>query len=86
MEFQQGGSLQIYELRERAGGTSATLCVSSVAEQIANLLKLGLLLCCATVAPGSQRTCCSIAGDEMILMIKDPDGNNIAFVERGAAL
>ncbi len=73
-KFQHGGSLQVYELAERAGGSCATLCVSSVAQQIADLRKRG-------INPGTPIN----SGNQQVVMIKDPDGNSIAFVERRAA-
>jgi hypothetical protein len=69
-KFERGGWLQVYQLPERAGRGSVTLAVSSLEQQISDLTK------------------CSIdAGEPMhsakanVVMIKDPDGNSIAFAE-----
>jgi hypothetical protein len=68
--FERGGVLQVYQLPERAGAGSFTLIVSSVAEQIAQLDKLGI--------DTSQRT----SSDKVkTVMITDLDGNHIAFAE-----
>jgi predicted enzyme related to lactoylglutathione lyase len=69
-KFERGGWLQVYESRQRAGSGSVTLAVESLDEQIEHLQKLGV-----------------DAGQPMIMkvvkviMIKDPDGNSIAFAE-----
>jgi predicted enzyme related to lactoylglutathione lyase len=69
-KFERGGWLQVYQLKERAGAGSVTLAVSSIEDQIASLNKIGI-----------------DAGKPMInervkvVMIKDPDGNSIAFAE-----
>ena len=65
-----GGWLQVYRPPERAGRGSVTLAVSSLEQQIADLKKCGIE-----------------AGQPMrnpkvnVVMIKDPDGNSIAFAE-----
>ena len=69
-KFERGGWLQVYQLPERAGRGSVTLAVSSLTQQIGELKKLGI-----------------DAGEPMrspkvnVVMIKDPDGNSIAFAE-----
>ena len=69
-EFEGGGWLQVYELSERAGHGSFTLSVSSLAEQVVRLDE-------QSVAHGEPTM-----GDRVnIVMIKDPDGNSIAFAE-----
>ena len=68
--FSGGGWLQVYENRRRAGAGSVTLAVDSVDEQIAALEKLGL-------DPGQPM----ITKVVKVVMIKDPDGNSIAFAE-----
>ena len=69
-KLERGGWLQVYQLPERAGRGSVTLAVSSLTQQIGELKKLGI-----------------DAGEPMrspkvnVVMIKDPDGNSIAFAE-----
>ena len=69
-KFERGGWLQVYQLPERAGRGSVTLAVSSLTQQIGELKKLAI-----------------DAGEPMrsskvnVVMIKDPDGNSIAFAE-----
>lgn len=69
-KFERGGWLQLYQLPERAGRGSVTLAVSSLEQQISDLKKCGI-----------------DAGEPMrsakvnVVMIKDPDGNSIAFAE-----
>lgn len=69
-KFERGGWLQVYENAERAGYGSFTLAVSSLEEQIADLKACGL-------DAGRQ-----IIGEKVrVVMIKDQDGNSIAFAE-----
>ena len=69
-KFARGGWLQVYQLAERAGATSCTLVVTSLAQEIEKLDKLGV--------DTSQRS----MGDKVkVLMVVDPDGNHIAFAE-----
>ena len=69
-KFERGGWLQVYENRQRAGSGSVTLAVSDLEEQIASLESLGL-----DAGP-------TIVGKVVkVVMIKDPDGNSIAFAE-----
>jgi predicted enzyme related to lactoylglutathione lyase len=69
-KFARGGWLQVYQLAERAGASSCTLVVTSLAQEIEKLDKLGV--------DTSQRT----MGDKVkVLMVVDPDGNHIAFAE-----
>jgi catechol 2,3-dioxygenase-like lactoylglutathione lyase family enzyme len=68
--FERGGWLQLYQGPERAGAGTLTLSVSSVEEQAAELRSCGL-------DPGTP-----IVTDRVrVLMIRDPDGNSIAFAE-----
>ena len=68
-KFPAGGWLQVYALPERAGSCSCTLAVSDIDLEAARLEKLG-------VATGAQ------AGEQVnVFMIKDPDGNSIAFAQ-----
>jgi len=69
-KFERGGWLQVYQSKERVGSGSVTLAVSSLEEQIAALGKLG-------IDPGPPMD----AKKVKIAMIKDPDGNSIAFAE-----
>ena len=69
-KFEGGGWLQVYQLPERAGKGSVTLAVSNLKQQIGDLKKFGIN-----------------AGDPVrnanvnVIMVKDPDGNSIAFAE-----
>ena len=68
--FERGGSLQVYQLPERAGSGSFTLVVTSIEEQVTQLGKLNI--------DASERT----SGVRVkTIMITDPDGNHIAFAE-----
>jgi len=68
--FEMGGALQVYPSAERAGTGAFTLAVSSLAEQVENLRRYGL-------DAGKQ-----INGEKVkVVMIKDLDGNSIAFSE-----
>ncbi len=69
-KFERGGWLQVYQSKGRAGSSSVTLAVSNLAEQIAELDKLG-------IDPGPQMNSAKVK----VVMIKDPDGNSIAFSE-----
>lgn len=69
-KFERGGWLQVYQLPERAGNGSVTLVVSDLDEQIAKLKGCGI------DAPPATRT-----AQFNVVMIKDPDGNSIAFAQ-----
>jgi hypothetical protein len=66
--FESGGSLQVYQLPERAGSGSFTLIVTSVEEQVTQFGTLNI--------NASERTS---GGRVKTVMITDPDGNHIAF-------
>ena len=75
-KFERGGWLQVYQRSECAGMGSVTLTVGSLDEQIATLRKLG-------IDPGAPL----ISPQVRAVMIKDLDGNSIAFAEaRGGGL
>jgi predicted enzyme related to lactoylglutathione lyase len=68
--FRRGGGVQVYQLPERAGSGSFTLAVSHIEQEIEKLRHLGL--------DTSQQP----SGNGVkTVMIKDPDGNSIAFAE-----
>jgi predicted enzyme related to lactoylglutathione lyase len=69
-KFEKGGWLQVYKNAERAGYGSLTLAVTSLDEQIADLQKRG-------IDTGRQM----ISANVRVVMIKDQDGNSIAFAE-----
>jgi hypothetical protein len=69
-KFERGGGLQVYELKGRAGAGSVTLSIGNLERQMDDLRKLG-------IDPGSPIS----DGRTKVVMIKDPDGNSIAFVE-----
>ena len=68
--FEGGGALQVYQLSERAGAGSCTLAVTNIDEQADALRRLGI---------DNAETISGSAAK--VLMIKDPDGNSIAFAE-----
>ena len=69
-KFEMGGWLQVYQGAERAGSGSFTLAVSSLDELVSDLEKSNL-------DAGRQ-----MSSEKMkVVMLKDPDGNSIAFVE-----
>jgi catechol 2,3-dioxygenase-like lactoylglutathione lyase family enzyme len=63
-----GGGLQVYELPERAGRGSFTVAVTDIDEQAAGLAAAGI----PDATPNRGSTVEAI-------MVKDPDGNSIAF-------
>jgi hypothetical protein len=68
--FPGGGWLQVYESKQRAGAGSVTLAVENLEEQMSELTKLG-------IDPGLP-----LVGKVVkVVMIKDPDGNSLAFAE-----
>ena len=68
-QFARGGGLQVYELPERAGQGSCTLIVADIDEIAERLRTTG-------VAPNAEPS----RNDRVdTVMIKDPDGNSIAF-------
>ena len=67
--FTGGGRLQVYALPERAGLCSCTLAVSSVSREAVQLEKLGIV---TGVQMGEQ---------VKVFMVKDSDGNSIAFTQ-----
>jgi len=69
-KFHRGGWLQVYQLPERAGAGSFTLAVTDLDETVRTLNALG-------VEAGNI-----ISSDRVkTVMIKDPDGNSIAFAQ-----
>lgn len=69
-KFERGGWLQIYQLPERAGRGSVTFAVTSLEQQIRDLRQCG-------IEAGEP-----IRSAKMnVIMIKDPDGNSLAFAE-----
>ena len=69
-KFEGGGELQVYQLAERAGHGSATFVVTNVDEQRARLKDM------SANAPEIIES-----GQFKVVMIKDPDGNSLAFAE-----
>jgi catechol 2,3-dioxygenase-like lactoylglutathione lyase family enzyme len=69
-KFLGGGWLQVYQNQERAGTGSVTLAVSNIEQQIAALDKLGIEAGVPMKSPKVN-----------VVMIKDPDGNSIAFAQ-----
>lgn len=69
-KFDGGGWLQVYQNRDRAGTGSVTLAVSDLDEQIVELRMSG-------IDPGAPMK--SPKAD--VVMIKDLDGNSIAFAQ-----
>ncbi|HWM92427.1 MAG TPA: VOC family protein [Thermoanaerobaculia bacterium] len=69
-KFERGGWLQIYQNVERAGSNTVTLAVSSLDEQVSDLTKCGL--------DAGQPI---VSEKVKVVMLKDPDGNSIAFAE-----
>ncbi|CAN5409182.1 VOC family protein [soil metagenome] len=69
-EFERGGWLQVYQNKERAGTGAVTLSVDKLDEQVDHLRRIG-------IEPGKQTTSKKVK----VVMIKDPDGNSIAFAE-----
>jgi predicted enzyme related to lactoylglutathione lyase len=68
-KFPSGGWLQVYALPERAGSCSCTFAVSSIEAEAGRLEKLG-------ITAGAQM------GEQVkVFMVKDPDGNSIAFAQ-----
>jgi len=67
-QLERGGGLQVYELPERAGQGSCTLIVSDIDEIAERLRATGY----ADAEPARSDRVDTI-------MIKDPDGNSIAF-------
>jgi len=68
-KFDGGGGLQAYEAPERAGGGSVTLAVTDLDQHAHALQALGIEA--QVVANDQVKT----------MMVKDPDGNSIAFAE-----
>ena len=69
-KFSGGGWLQVYASRERIGMGSFTLAVSDLDGQIAALKQRG-------IDPGRR-----LGGEKAnVIMIKDPDGQRLAFAE-----
>jgi predicted enzyme related to lactoylglutathione lyase len=69
-KFTGGGWLQVYQSLDRAGAGSVTLAVIDLDEQIAQLKKSG-------IEPGSIMSSPKVN----TVMIKDPDGNSLAFAQ-----
>src|SRR5262249_18020410 len=68
-QLERGGGLQVYKAPERAGQGSCTLVVSDIDETAQRLRESG-------IAPNVEPT----RNDPVdTIMIKDPDGNSIAF-------
>jgi catechol 2,3-dioxygenase-like lactoylglutathione lyase family enzyme len=73
-QFSSGGGLQVYELPERAGHGAFTVVVTDIDEQVAVLKAAGV------ASPEPHRM-----PQMEDIMIKDLDGNSIAFVHPGVS-
>jgi catechol 2,3-dioxygenase-like lactoylglutathione lyase family enzyme len=69
-KFERGGWLQLFHEAERAGSGTVTLAVSSLDQQRAELERCGIHV-------GEP----ILSEKVKVLMIRDPDGNSIAFAE-----
>ena len=69
-KFEGGGWLQVYESKQHVGTTSVTLAVTDINDQVSFLKKLN-------IDAGKP----VITEKVKMVMIKDPDGNSIAFAE-----
>lgn len=69
-KFDRGGSLQLYQQPERAGGGSVTLAVDDIELLATHLQQLNV----AHDALSRTAQVCTI-------MLTDPDGNHIAFAQ-----
>jgi len=69
-KFPRGGWLQVYRNPERAGRGSVTLAVSSLDAQMSTLRQCG-------IDPGEPMK----SDKTKVVMIKDLEGNSIAFAE-----
>jgi hypothetical protein len=68
-QFGGGGGLQVYALPERAGQGSCTIVVDDI-DEMARMLRT------SGIAPDAE----PVRGERAdTVMIKDPDGNSIAF-------
>lgn len=67
-KFSGGGWLQVYEGPDRAGGGSFTLAVDDIAQVIRDLKAAGIQTGTQTQSKTAQT-----------VMVKDPDGNSLAF-------
>jgi predicted enzyme related to lactoylglutathione lyase len=68
-KFPSGGWLQVYALPERAGWCSCTLAVSDIDLEAVRMERMGVV----TGTPMSEYA--------KVFMVKDPDGNSIAFAK-----
>ena len=73
-KFRRGGWLQVYQSPDRAGRGSCTLSVDDLAGEVSRLRKAGF-----DVGEPAE------TGTVKVVMIKDPDGNSIAFSESSDA-
>jgi hypothetical protein len=73
-KFQGGSWLQVYQAPDRAGRGSCTLSVDDLAGEVSRLRQAGF----DTGEPAGTETV-------KVVMIKDPDGNSIAFSETSDA-
>lgn len=69
-KFERGGWLQLYQSAERPGSGAVTFPVTSLEEQVSHLEECGL-------DAGRRIESATVK----VVMIKDPDGNSIAFAE-----
>ncbi len=69
-KFAGGGWLQVYQSKQHVGTTSITLSVDDIHDQITALKKLGVDVDDPVITQKVK-----------LVMIKDPDGNSIAFAE-----
>jgi len=67
-KYEGGGWLQVYQNQDRVGSGSVTLAVNDLDEQVVDLRNSGIKPSAPMKSPKVN-----------VVMIKDPDGNNIAF-------
>jgi catechol 2,3-dioxygenase-like lactoylglutathione lyase family enzyme len=69
-KFERGGWLQLFQEDARAGSGTVTLTVSDLGQLLSQLRQQG-------DAPGEP----VVSEKVRVVMVKDPDGNSIAFAE-----